>query len=471
VKDLFIKLKVVFVSHADGKVIEDGLEQITKEINDVQRDLGATNSFKNVLVSQIRSDRMQQHFQLVYSEVHRSLTRDASVDPPPLPIFCVGSRDFLALAGLDSGEALVFQNEADTSIPKLAEYIRRLGEHRSLTDASAVLTEVHDLLGLVHAHFKACTNKSRRLNKYESATAGFLRELENKTQERLQVTEAAVNQLLHQLERDLELAVQTAEDESETIFQSLVGLRWNVYSAVMRHHGEWKGRDLNEDLTKEIFLAISPNWNAVMNGKVPAILEGFVSNICKTVEETVGKICKRSKTCTTITDTISKASLSIGYAKTMTKAESACHKSLVTAQRNGNRFRSVLQAELVPHYDNVGAERGRGMFLRMQEENSRYILENHKQLFAVITSHAFTSFEDIRSAIHTHMTEALQKIGSTIYTSLVCVQHCTKLDTVVQERMRKEKLPALDALIRTAEPSIQALSTSIEARLKMVSPH
>lgn len=76
---------------------------------------------------------MQQHFQLVYSEVHRNLTRvsfiltqqntlkglinnnfqDASVDPPPLPIFCVGSRDFLALAGLDSGEAHVFQNEAD----------------------------------------------------------------------------------------------------------------------------------------------------------------------------------------------------------------------------------------------------------------------------------------------------------------------------------------------------------------------
>jgi len=70
---------------------------------------------------------MQQHFQLVYSEVHRNLTgvcfilsrqntfkglimtnfQDASVDPPPLPIFCVGSRDFLALAGLDSGSSRV----------------------------------------------------------------------------------------------------------------------------------------------------------------------------------------------------------------------------------------------------------------------------------------------------------------------------------------------------------------------------
>lgn len=51
-----------------------------------------------------------------------------------------------------------------------------------------------------------------------------------------------------------------AEDESENIFQSLVNLRWNVYSALMRHHGEWKERDLNEDLTNEIFLAISPRY-------------------------------------------------------------------------------------------------------------------------------------------------------------------------------------------------------------------
>lgn len=46
-------------------------------------------------------------------------------------------------------------------------------------DAGAVLTEAHDLLGLVHANFNACAKKSRRLKKYESATAGFLRELEN----------------------------------------------------------------------------------------------------------------------------------------------------------------------------------------------------------------------------------------------------------------------------------------------------
>jgi hypothetical protein len=29
----------------------------------------------------------------------------------------------------------------------------------------------------------------------------------------------------------------------------------------MRRHGEWKERDLNDDLTKEIFLAVSPRYD------------------------------------------------------------------------------------------------------------------------------------------------------------------------------------------------------------------
>ena len=34
--------------------------------------------------------------------------------------------------------------------------------------------------------------------------------------------------------------------------------------------------------------------------------------------------------------------------------------------RDGNRFRAILQNEMISHYDRVGAERGKGMFLRMK---------------------------------------------------------------------------------------------------------
>jgi len=34
--------------------------------------------------------------------------------------------------------------------------------------------------------------------------------------------------------------------------------------------------------------------------------------------------------------------------------------------RDGNRFKSILQNEIKPHYDKVGTERGKGMFLRMK---------------------------------------------------------------------------------------------------------
>ena len=34
--------------------------------------------------------------------------------------------------------------------------------------------------------------------------------------------------------------------------------------------------------------------------------------------------------------------------------------------RDGTRFRTILQNEMKSHYDRVGAERGKGMFLRMK---------------------------------------------------------------------------------------------------------
>jgi len=153
----------------------------------------------------------------------------------------------------------------------------------------------------------------------------------------------------------------------------------------------------------------------------------------------------------------------------MTKAHTACRQSVTLAQRDGNRFRAILQNEMISHYDRVGAERGKGMFLRMKEENSKYILENHKLLFAAISDHSTSSFEEIRLALHTEMTSALEKISLTIYTSLVSVQHATKLDSLVQNRMKKVKLPKLKTLMAANEPSMQALSTVISTRLKEIS--
>ena len=55
--------------------------------------------------------------------------------------------------------------------------IRDIGEHHSLTDASLALSEAHNLLGLVLAHFKACTKKDDRLKKYEADAMSFQRAL------------------------------------------------------------------------------------------------------------------------------------------------------------------------------------------------------------------------------------------------------------------------------------------------------
>lgn len=42
--------------------------------------------------------------------------QDVTVDPPHIPIFCVGSRDFLSLSGLESTQPLVFQHKDEVYI-------------------------------------------------------------------------------------------------------------------------------------------------------------------------------------------------------------------------------------------------------------------------------------------------------------------------------------------------------------------
>lgn len=123
-----------------------------------------------------------------------------------------------------------------------------------------------------------------------------------------------------------------------------------------------------------------------------------------------------------------------------------------------------------------------------QEENSKYILDNHELLFATINNHATSSFEGIRSSLNIEMTTALEKISLAIYTSLVSkfassqldllskqltpisqgVQHATKLDHLVQGRMKKRALPQLVTLMTATEPSMQALSAAVDARLKEI---
>ena len=95
----------------------------------------------------------------------------------------------------------------------------------------------------------------------------------------LDVAKESVDSELSELEAKLEVAVRKvvalvcilchllifyqAKERSGDIFQSLVALKWNVYSALMRRYGEWKEHDLNDELTKDIFRAVSPRYDLI----------------------------------------------------------------------------------------------------------------------------------------------------------------------------------------------------------------
>ncbi|KAJ7934738.1 hypothetical protein B0H13DRAFT_1855029 [Mycena leptocephala] len=65
---------------------------------------------------------------------------------PHIPIFCVGSCDYLCLSRLLPATPLVFSSEKDTSIPALHEYIQLMGEFHNLTDGVDILSMMYQLL-------------------------------------------------------------------------------------------------------------------------------------------------------------------------------------------------------------------------------------------------------------------------------------------------------------------------------------
>ncbi|KIM92343.1 hypothetical protein PILCRDRAFT_810392 [Piloderma croceum F 1598] len=99
-KDAYTRVCAYLENGHDGVEIRNGIERMAYEINDQEKKLNTVISSKDITVA------------------------NQNAEPSPLPIFSVGSRDFLALTRLESGRPAVFNNVEQTGIPQLVQYIR-----------------------------------------------------------------------------------------------------------------------------------------------------------------------------------------------------------------------------------------------------------------------------------------------------------------------------------------------------------
>ncbi|KAJ7665477.1 hypothetical protein DFH06DRAFT_314479 [Mycena polygramma] len=277
---------------------------------------------------------------------------------PDIPIFCLGSRDYLCLANLEPDPSAIFTDKEETGIPRLRRYFERDGERRNLVDAREAVTTFCDLLARTTQPYSGtvgCADSTleihAKINALETICGTKVDELIDKMR-------TDYNALLLVVEK----AVDEAEKNSPAIFESHTSKKWNQYRAMMRQEGQYEGGNLNTDLTKTILPAIQQKWYDVVNTKIPHHLDDFMDQIKEELTDTVKSI---------LTDTpqhkAGNMRKALAIESFLTELKLANGQFTRSAQRSGTRaWEPLVKRELDPQYTKVCAEKGPGMYKRMK---------------------------------------------------------------------------------------------------------
>ncbi|KAJ7040285.1 hypothetical protein C8F04DRAFT_1254046 [Mycena alexandri] len=310
------------------------------------------NRLRAIGRSEIVSESLQQKYAQLYRDLSR-LTADTPV--PPIPIFCVGSRDFMRLLQIDDlDDPIIFREPGETGIPQLRSYFESHGERRNLGEAIAVVSQFCEFLSRTSSTQFSASPMGNRATALTVQNA--INDLEQRCGTRLDEMVTGIEKVHDDLLVIVDAAVSDAEEKSATIFENHTAKRWNQYRAMMRQEGQYETGNLNADLTKNILPLVQRDWNIAVNNLTPLHIKDFAEEIQEDLINTVKSISH---------DPSVRKSLGIEtFIKSLHIANMDATKS---AQRQGSRTWEPLMKKLLkPQYKKVSAEKGNGMYKRMK---------------------------------------------------------------------------------------------------------
>ncbi|OAX33703.1 hypothetical protein K503DRAFT_786312 [Rhizopogon vinicolor AM-OR11-026] len=370
---------------------------------------------KDTYVAHQRSARVKEGFLQLYRQVYYSVAKDSEPvpEPPPLPIFCVGSTDFnkLRVLGMDRRRTalspLVFTDPEDTGIPQLCRHIQDFGYKQVLSDISALVTNCHTLWEDIES-FYLSSRQDSRLASYESAARSFVEVLRDSINEARKETGGKIDDGINKLERALRIEAEKAAERSIGIIELLSDdYRFQGYRALMRRNGEWRSDDLNEDLVDGIFDgSASSVWHKFFNDSLGSELKLLVETSLHMLD------CARQE-----------------YLSGVLKMQ---------RELSRGPFKELIRDELKDHYLKVGKECGKGMYQRMKDLNEeQFGEEKGKELYARLIDRVMKSIRMTRNKGETAIDEALDRLYSSIDRSLVCMQGNSPIANAKRKMMQK----------------------------------
>ncbi|KAJ7109880.1 hypothetical protein C8R44DRAFT_265806 [Mycena epipterygia] len=361
IKDLAAKKAKKEQSKAKKKNVH--IQQYNEQISEKKAQKESKTKEKNRLLANGRRRIVEAALQDKYAHLYRDLSQLSEDKPvPTIPIFCLGSRDYLCLADIEPDAPTTFFTPAETGIPQLKRYLETDGECRNLTDAIEVLKSFYEFLSRASQFPKSVpSNAAATLQ-----THNILEELEQRCVIRLDELLVQIKKVYADLQAEVATAVEQAQDQSPRVFAVIASkMKWNQYRAMMRLDGQYENGNLNADLVKNILPAIQRQWNISVNNRIPVALDSFYDDIRDDIRETIDLLSCPGST----TDVLRK---SLGLETFLTELKSANEKTASSAQRQGSRtWEPVIKDQLVPQYAKVSAEKGPGMYKRMKAVQRR----------------------------------------------------------------------------------------------------
>ncbi|KAJ6463747.1 hypothetical protein DFH09DRAFT_1382366 [Mycena vulgaris] len=359
--------------------------------------------------------------------------------PERLPVFCVASRDYLALDSF-TDPPTVFTNEEQIEIPDLVAHICKTGECRRLRWAINQLDRGSAFCEGVHSYFAEGRHPGQLTPESKKNVLAIITALEKTNLGETSDLLEGIQDALQVVESELKKAVEKAATDAPKIIRNFGKFFWSTYRATMRMHGVFPPHDLNRDLKRTILPNIQGSWNVAMNHRIPLILKDAIQSFEQSTRSAIEDVVKAlDGQGPTFQQAVATARQSLAVEGIFSDLLEHSIQTIAISQRDGTRsFKSVVQNQLKEQYEEAGNMSGHDTWKRMKVVIETYVEENANMIF---------------TAIHTHITELFrqssERITEDIRTEVKELTTLLRLTLIDKVNLSQDHKTLKDAIVET----------------------
>ncbi|KAI8949489.1 hypothetical protein F4801DRAFT_403829 [Xylaria longipes] len=319
-----------------------------------------------------------------YAEIGRSL-----------PVFCISSRAYQALANKEQVDG--FSSTNDTEIPQLRAHTKRLTETIRISKAKSFLNDLAQTLNSLYLWSSKKDIGFYLTDEEKQAEMRYVREQINELEKRLLAANESfvhqINAILEALFRCFEAAALHAASCAPDIAhrwpsykQGDGGLPCMSYKATLRRYGVFSGkkgpRNFNEDLAAPMLQKLGNDWETTFTKKVPEALR-LHAKTCQVHQEHIQGLIRSRLQERVAFDSIRNMLRDQDKARNngLINKINSLISDITTAQRDANRdFTPAIQKLLTEKYNECSQDKGPGVFARIRLAMETEIKKNRRAI-------------------------------------------------------------------------------------------